>query len=157
MTDGHGAVGRSDAGSDRPTAELLVVARSGTPEERAVLASTLGLPRQVVDALARDEDEHVASSLAWNPETPSDVIDDLADRRPELRDWIASQLNAPARLKNLLRVGEHSGRSIELYLDDVGASSNQRRRLLAEHNRTPAREGRELGEAWQEISSMGAR
>ena len=148
---GYGWFGGAPDWSDQPVSELLEIARSGNPAERVSLAGAPHLPVEVMDVLSEDSDEHVAAGLASNEDAPPEILARVAKKHPKLRLWVASQSHAPPDLKDLLAIGEHTGHSIERYLDDVDASSRERLTLLARFNTTPHREGPPLGDVWRRI------
>jgi len=121
------------------------------PADRASLAGQAGLSPELVDALAHCDDELVATSLAMNHETPSAVLQTLAQRHPALAGWVARNPNAPALLKDSVPLRDHTAYSLQIYLDERGASDQERAVMYAEHARLPPPGGPSLGDVWGRV------
>ena len=120
---------------------------------RASLASREDLSREMFETLAED-DQLVATSLAMNARVPRDLLERLSQRFLDLRSWIGLNPRAPVSAKEGLPLRDHSAYSVGIYLDDVGATAQQRSALLAEHARLPPPGGPTLVEAWRAVCSL---
>lgn len=121
------------------------------PVERASLAGRPDLSPELIDALAAYDDEQVATALAMNHRTPPAVLLMLARRHPAKADWVANNANAPASLKDPLPLRDHTAHSIEIYLDERGASDEERAAMYAEHDRLPPPGGPPTREVWDRV------
>lgn len=133
---------------DRPDEE---VARNGSQRDKWRLAERENLSREVFLILADTTDIHIATSLAMNYTTPSDILDRIAERFPELHGTAATNPNASPDLKKEAPLAEHIASSIANFLDQVEATDDQRRELMKRFYKLRPPGGPLLGEVWAQI------
>ncbi|MFE7198529.1 hypothetical protein [Microbacterium oxydans] len=105
--------------------------QDSTREERWLLAQDVNISEANASTLAQDPDDAIASALATNYSVSRSVLAELAERRPDLRPLIASNVNAPADIKEELPLRQHVESSLTEYLADQDASPTQRTELRA--------------------------
>ena len=89
-----------------------------------------------------------------NGETPPTVLLTLAQRHPDKAGWVAVNPNAPASLKDPVPLREHTAYSLQLYLDERGASDQERAAMYVEHGRLPPPGGPPLREVWDHVRGI---
>ena len=96
-------------------------------------ASNRRLPEYLLAKLSRDPDELVHHGVAWNPATPSEVLVDLAERKPtgypDLWAGLARNPNTPASM--LATIAAQGRRWALGVLENPALSGEPRSRLLA--------------------------
>ncbi|WP_203653986.1 hypothetical protein [Demequina activiva] len=108
----------------------------------------------VAQELLASDNVQVAMALAANEHLSAAALKQVARTYPRLTDLASTNPSAPPTLKDRLPLGAHSGFSLERYLDDVGATREQRTRLFEAVDRAPAGAGPLLGDFWAGLTSQ---
>lgn len=151
--NGASAGGWLDDMDSQPSGAHLEIAVSGSTSERWRLSGREDLSREAFEALVKHSDEVVAGSLAQNYATPPDLLDQLAQRYPDLHEIIATNPNASADLKETTPLGSHSQDSINRFLDAKNATMEERRKLIALYEAGPHPGGPLLSSVWARVHS----
>lgn len=128
---------------------LLEIARTGDLSERAELADSEDLPHDVYWLLADDAATEVVCLVARNSSAPRELLERLADRDEHLKSLVMLNASAPHALKELAPTAQHTQISLERYLEELGATRDQRNALM---ENWMSRDVRPLGEVWGEIA-----
>ena len=146
----HPSAARYRAHVDR--GEQLRVARDGDQKERWHLAGLERLHPETFELLARDPDAGVRASLLLdNYRTPEHLVEQLAAESDEFAELARYHPNASCERMETGILGRHIPTAIQSYLDRNGATSDQRRELLAARN--DDRRDETLGSVWERISN----
>lgn len=125
-------------GSDEPDQPRKLhekIATSGTSIEKWHLAGRDDLSPEVAAILAQDADPDVRGVIAGNDDTPAGILASLANQHPDLIPLISINSNAPATLKELAPILWHTDESIFLYLEEKGATEEERIQLVKQRDR----------------------
>lgn len=139
-----------DKNFDRPFEE---VARNGSALDQNLLAGRKDLSREVFLILAEASDINVLTSLAMNETTPPDVLDRVAERLREAHAMIATSWHASPELKKMGPLAEHVAWALGEFLDQVGATDEERRELMKRYYKLRPPGGPLLGEVWAQIQA----
>jgi len=131
-----------------PPAAALWVAQNGTYEERWELAQRHGLDGGTFGALLEVDDYRIHDILALNSDLPRVFLDRLAIAGLANEEYISGHRNAPIERKRALPFKYVTGRSLELFLDEVQATASER---TAVWRTSAAKASRSLGEVWDAI------
>jgi hypothetical protein len=131
-----------------PPAAALWIAQNGTYEERWELASRQGLDEGTFGALLEVEDYRIHDILAVNRDLPRAFLDQLAVAGLANEEYISGHQNAPIERKRAVPFKYVTGRSLELFLDEVQATESERNAVW---RTSAAKASRSLGEVWDAI------
>lgn len=109
------------------------------------------MSREVFLILAEASDINVLTSLATNQTTPPDVLDRVAERLREAHAMIATSWHASPELKKMGPLAEHVAWALGEFLDQVGATNEERRELMKRYYKLRPPGGPLLGEVWAQI------
>ncbi|MFE4541291.1 hypothetical protein [Arthrobacter sp. NPDC056727] len=133
---------------DRPLEE---VARNGSALEQSILSERKDLSREVFLILAEASDINVLTSLAMNETTPPEVLDRAAERLREAHAMLATSWHASPELKKMGPLAEHVAWALGEFLDQVGATDDERRELMKRYDKLQPPGGPLLGDVWAQI------
>lgn len=122
----------------------------GTERERGTLSYQRNLEPEIAFRLAGDTSERVAVGVLSSESTPT-VLDELVRSHPHLRDAAAVNLNASVELKLEAPLYELTEVGLSRFLDDVYATSDERRALYREYRSGRPPGGPTLGSIWKQI------
>jgi len=164
MNTSSGSGGFTDF-EDQPAESHEAIAHGHDVSERWRLAGRDDLSRPVLELLSEDSDENVRMSLAMNFSVPTDILNDLAQRYPELISIISTNANAKPSFKKNVSILEQTDLSLAQFLDDEEATAEERKSFTKETRRLHRQQlnlhragkdpesvtGPLLGEVWDKI------
>lgn len=103
--------------------------------------------------LASHPDPHVGMGVAGNVGASARVLRELCAHHPEFEEIARLNRNAPADMKDVSPLAEQSEDSVFVYLDERGATAQQRQHFVARFRRLRAPGGPTVGDVWRDISA----
>lgn len=117
------------------------------------LADNPQTPPEVLVDLADKKDELIDHLLLMNWNCPSEALRKVRSRHPEWTDEISNHYNAPRELRLLLTLSMLNVSHVERFLEEEQATHQERLLLHRLHKSLVYGQGPSLGAAWRSIRS----
>lgn len=139
-------------------AALRAVIENGSDVDRWHLARQEDLPAWAYDAIFAAGDRSVMPTLAFNATCPPELLRRIAEiGEPDVAMLARSNPNAPVDVKDLGRLRDQRPRSVDVYLTEKGATTQQRKDFAEIVRQTGFASQMTVGQAWALAFSASAK
>lgn len=126
----------------------LMVAQSGSFEEKLDLTSRSDLPLDSWRSLIQSDDPQIWTAIATSFYVPAEILLELTVAHPDIISVACVNPRAPLSLKLRAKIGDLTSIEVEVFLDQIGATPKQALFFQEIYKSSPHPGGEVLEKVW---------